>query len=81
MLSNFYKTTSERWWRTPGTQKGSPIFSKGGRTKYKDKNRNKGFRNRDPSWGERGEEGEVYTQQKTLSWARQWGALGSQRVT
>ena len=25
MLSNFHKTTSERWWRTPDTQKGSPI--------------------------------------------------------
>ena len=35
MLSNFHKTTSECWQRTPGTQKGSPISSKGGRIKYK----------------------------------------------
>ena len=35
MLSNFHKTTSERWQRTPGTQKGSPLSLKGGRTKYK----------------------------------------------
>ena len=35
MLNNFHKTTSERWQRTPGTQKGSPFSLKGGRTKYK----------------------------------------------
>ena len=35
MLSNFPKTTSEHWRRTPGTQKGSPFSSKGGRAKYK----------------------------------------------
>ena len=35
MLSNFHRTTSEHWWRTPGTQKGSPISSVGDRTKYK----------------------------------------------
>ena len=35
MLSNFHRTTSEHWWRTPDTQKGSPFSSKGGRTKYK----------------------------------------------
>ena len=34
MLSNFHKTTSECWQRTPSTQKGSPFSSKGGRTKY-----------------------------------------------
>ena len=28
MLSNFHKTTSECWQRTPGTQKGSPFSSK-----------------------------------------------------
>ena len=32
---NFHKTTSECWKRTPGTQKGTPFSSKGGRTKYK----------------------------------------------
>ena len=35
MLSNFHRTTSECWQRTPGTQKGSLFSSKGGRTKYK----------------------------------------------
>jgi len=35
MLSNFHKTTSEHWWRTPGTEKGSPFTLKGDRTKYK----------------------------------------------
>ena len=30
MLSKFHKTTSERWQRTPGTKKGSPLSSKGG---------------------------------------------------
>ena len=35
MLRKFHKTTSEHWWRTSGTQKGSPFSSKGGRTKYK----------------------------------------------
>ena len=34
-LSKFHKTTSERWQRTPGTQKDSPISLKGGRTKYR----------------------------------------------
>ena len=34
-LSKYNKTTSEHWQRTPGTQKGSPLSSKGGRTKYK----------------------------------------------
>ena len=35
MLSNFHKTTSEHWQRTPGAQKFSPFSFKGGRTKYK----------------------------------------------
>ena len=34
MLSKYHKTTSECWQRTPGTQKGSPLSLKGGRTKY-----------------------------------------------
>ena len=32
---NSHRTISECWQRTPGTQKGSPISLKGGRTKYK----------------------------------------------
>ena len=37
MISNFHKTTSELWWRTPDTQKGSPFSLKGGRTKRETK--------------------------------------------
>ena len=33
--SKFHRTTSECWQRPSGTQKGSPLSSKGGRTKYK----------------------------------------------
>ena len=47
MLSKFHKTTSECWQRTSGTQKGSPLSSKGGRTK--DKKRDKRGREGDPS--------------------------------
>jgi len=35
MLRKFHKTTSECWQRTSGTQKGSPLSLKVGRTKYK----------------------------------------------
>ena len=49
MLSNFHKATSECWWRTPGTQKGSPISSKGGGRKFKRRKRRQKFRDRDPS--------------------------------
>ena len=34
-LSKFHKTTSEFWQRISDTQKGSPLSSKEGRTKYK----------------------------------------------
>ena len=33
-LRKYHKTTSEHWQRKPGTRKGNPLFSKGGRTKY-----------------------------------------------
>ena len=49
MLNNFHKTTSECWWRTPGTQKGSPISSKGGGRKFKRRKQRPKFRDRDPS--------------------------------
>ena len=63
MLSNFHKTTSERWKRTPGTQKGSPFSSKGGRTKYKRQKERQRVRDRDaPSWEGSCEGGEVYKQ-------------------
>ena len=48
-LSKFHKTISECWQRTPGTQKGTPLSSKGGRTKYKDKKTDKRGRDRDLS--------------------------------
>ena len=35
ILSNFHKTTSEPWQRTPGLHKGSPFSLKGGRIEYK----------------------------------------------
>ena len=60
MLSNFHKTTSEHWWRTPGPQKGSPVSSKEIGQNIKDKNRDKRFRDVDPSWGG-SHEGEVST--------------------
>ena len=44
MLSNFHKTTSECWQRTSGTQKSSPLSSKGGRKNIKDKKRDKRVR-------------------------------------
>jgi len=66
MLSNFHKTTSECWQRTPGTQKVSLFSSKGGRTKYKrQKERDKRVRNGDPSQG--GSHKEVSKHQETLS--------------
>ena len=43
--------TSEHWWRTPGTQKGSPFSSKWGRTKYKRQKRDKRVRDGGLSWG------------------------------
>ena len=41
MLSKFHETTSECWQRTSGTQKGSPLSSKRGRTEYKIKSETK----------------------------------------
>ena len=80
MLSNFHKTISEHWQKTPGTQKGSLLTSKGGRTKYK-RQRDKRVRDRDLSWGGSREGGEVSKQQETLSLAGLWGVLESQRAT
>ena len=88
MLSNFHKTASEHWRRTPGTQKGSRFSLKGGRTKYKrqkkkkrERERDKRVRDRDPSWGGSCEGGEVSEQQETLSLAGLWGVLEFQRAT
>ena len=50
-LNKLYKTTSECWQRTSGTQKSSPLSSKRGRRKYKrqKKERDKRGRDRAPS--------------------------------
>ena len=66
MLSNFYRTTSQCWWRTPGIQKGSPFSLKGGRTKYKRQKRDKRVRDRDPSQGGSCKGGEVSKHQETI---------------
>ena len=50
MLSNLHKTT-ERWQRTPGTQKGSPFSLKEVGQNIKDKKRDKRVSDRDQSWG------------------------------
>ena len=44
MLRKFHKTTSEHWWRTPGTQKGSLFSSKEVGQNIKDKKRDKRIR-------------------------------------
>ena len=76
MLSNFQRTTSELLCRTPGTQKGSPFSSKGGKTKYNRQNERQRVRDWDPSW-EGSHEGEVSKQQEALSPAGLWGVLES----
>ena len=63
-LSKFYKTTSEHWWRTSGTQKGSPLSSKEVGQNIKDKKRDKRVRDGDPSWGGSHEGGEVSKHQE-----------------
>ena len=78
MLSKFHKTTSERWQRTPGIQKGSPFSLKEDRTKYK---RQKDRQELGTSWEGSCEGGEVSKHQETLSPAGLWGVLESQRAT
>ena len=48
-LSKIHKTTSECWQRTLGTQKSSPLSSKGGRKNIKDKKIGKRGRDGAPS--------------------------------
>ena len=63
MWSNSHRMTSEHWQRTPGAQKGKPVFSEWGKAKDKDEKGDKGFQGRDqgPSWGG-SREGEVSIQ-------------------
>ena len=49
-LSKFYKTTSECWQRTSGTQKSRSLSSKTGRKNTKVEKRDKGVRAGAPSW-------------------------------
>ena len=66
ILSNFHRTTSKGWQRIPdsqkGSQKGSPISLKGGRTKYKRQKQRQSFKDGELSWGGSHEGGEVSTQ-------------------
>ena len=78
MWSNFHKTTSKHWGRIPDTQKSKPISWKWGRTKYKDKKGNKGFRDRDPFWGRSSERS--FHNRKPSKWSGQCGALKSQKT-
>ena len=61
MWSNFHKMTSECWQRTPDTQKTTQSLQKEVGQNIKDKNRDKGFRNGDMSWGKSHEGEEVST--------------------
>ena len=49
-LSKFYKTTSECWQRTSGTQKSRPLSSKEEGKNIKEEKRDKGGREGAPSW-------------------------------
>ena len=78
-LSKYHKTTSECRRKTPGTQKGSPLSLKGGRTK--DKKRDKRVRDGDPFWGGSRKRGEVPKHQEILSLVGLWRVLESQKAT
>ena len=81
MLTKPHKTISEHWQKTPGSQKGSPFSSKGGRAKFKDKKRDERVRDGDPSLGGSHEGGKVSKYQETLPLAVLWGVLESWRAT
>ena len=70
--NKFHKKTSKCWERTSGTQRRSPLTSKGGRTKYKRQKEKQKVREGEPSWGE-SREGEVSKQLETLSKVDLWG--------
>ena len=75
-MSNFHKTTSECWQRTPGTQKGCPFSSKGGRTKYerqKQRQKSQGWR---PILGRKSRRGRSSQIVRTFSQAALWGSFG-----
>ena len=87
-LNKLYKTTSECWQRTSGTQKSRSLSSKTGRKNIKDEKRDKGggegssilgreSRPREGSLKKR----EVSKHQETLSLPSLWRALEAQRAT
>ena len=80
MLSNLHKTTSEGWRRTLGTQKGSPLSSKEGGTKYKRQKETKEL-GMDTIPRRECEGREVSKHQETLSPAGLWGVSEYQRAT
>ena len=81
MPSKFHKTTSECQQRTSGTQKSTPLSSKGGRKNIKDKKRDK--RGRDGALSREGslKKREVSKHQETLSLPSLWQALEAQTAT
>ena len=71
-LSKFYKTTSECWQRTSGTQKSRSLSSKTGRKNIKDKKRDKRGREGAPSRERSLKKREVSKHQETLSLPSLW---------
>ena len=80
-LSKFYKTTSECWQRTSGTQKSRSLSSKTGRENIKDEKRDKGGREGAPSREGSLKKREVSKHQETLSLLSLWRDLEAQRAT
>ena len=74
-LSKFYKTTSECWQRTSGTQKSRSLSSKTGRKEYKRQKRDKGGGEGAPSREGSLKKREVSKHQETLSLPSLWQAL------
>ena len=80
-LRKFHKTTSECRQRTSGTQKSSPLSSKGGKKNIKDKKREKEVgMELHPGKGVL-KKREVSKHQETLSLLSVWRALEPQRAT
>ena len=76
-LNKIHKTTFECWQRTSGTQKSSPLSSKGGRKNIKDKKRDKSGRDGTPSREGSLNKREVSKHEETYSLPSLWLALES----
>jgi len=72
MLSNFHKTTSEYWWRTPGTRKAASSLRKEVRQNIKDKRETR-VKDGDLFWGGSREGGGFHTVGNALT----GGSVGS----